>query len=140
MKTCGIYWIRNKINNHIYIGHSVDLKSRRRSHKTELKRGVSPHRLLQEAADEFGLKNFSFRTLITCHPDMLLWYEQQFIDQWKPEYNIHPRADSSNGIKRSEEAKKNMSLAQTGRTHSEETKMKMCASQRKRRELERNRR
>jgi group I intron endonuclease len=156
MKTCGVYWIRNKVNNHIYIGHSVDLNNRLGVHRYELRHSTSHHRLLQDAVDKYGLKNFSFRILITCHPDMLEWYEQQFLDQWKPEYNIHPRADGGIGSKHSEEYKKKMSLAKMGSKHSEEskkkmslahkghklseeTKMNMRIGQRKRRELERNR-
>lgn len=137
MKTCGIYWIRNKINNHIYVGSTTDVKRRRREHKTELKRGVSSHRLLQYAVNEYGLNNFSYKVLITCHPDMRKWYEQQFLDQWNPEYNMHPRSDSSKGYKYSEESKKKISLTQTGCKHSEETRMKMRVSQKKRRETER---
>jgi len=145
----GIYWIRNKINNNIYIGSSINIRQRIGNHRRELKHNISPHRLLQNAVNEYGLKNFSYRVLITCHPDMLFWYEQQFIDQWHPEYNTWTKADSSTGFRFSEESKKKMSSSQLGNKngignqnfkghkHSEEAKKKMSESQKRRRELRR---
>lgn len=154
----GVYWIRNKVTNHIYIGSSKNLRARKMRHQSDLRLNISHHPLLQAAVNELGLKNFSFRTLITCHPDMLKWYEQQFIDQWKPEYNMCPNACSSLGSKRSvkrvlseetkrkiansnkgkhnylkghitsEETKRKISESKMGSHHSEETKRKMSKS------------
>jgi len=84
----GIYWIRNRITGDIYIGSSKDVDRRRHKHVRALKRGTHCNSHLQCAYDKYGRKAFSFRVLITCHADMLVWYEQQFIDQWKPEYNM----------------------------------------------------
>jgi group I intron endonuclease len=116
----GVYWIRNKVNNHIYIGSSKNVRSRIHNHKNQLCRQVSHHRLLQDAVNEYGIKNFSCRVLITCHPDMLFWYEQQFIDQWHPEYNIYPFADSPRGSI--------PNIGTTGYKFSAESRAKMSAS------------
>lgn len=128
MKICGVYWIRNKINNHIYIGSSRNVKHRIDHHRYMLNMCAHANSLLQHDMDELGLKNFSYRVLITCHPDMLHWYEQQFLDQWHPEYNVYPFADSPRGSKHSEETKEKISLAHMGYRHSEESKRKMSVS------------
>jgi hypothetical protein len=74
---------------------------------------------------------------------MLFWYEQQFIDEWKPEYNMSKEAKiptrvgykhsletiekirlSNKGKKRTDEFREKCSLAFTGRRYSDETKKK----------------
>lgn len=83
----GIYQIRNKINNKIYIGSSKNLVERERTHFVNLRINHHTNKHLQASFNKYGSENFVFETLLTCHPDMLIWYEQQFLDQWKPEYN-----------------------------------------------------
>ena len=145
----GIYCINNEVNNHIYIGSSRNLQIRKRGHKSTLKRGISGHTILQAAVNEFGIKNFKFKILLICDPNMLLYYEQACIDKFKPEYNAEPTAESSRGIKRSKDFIRRMSVSLMGNTnakarkgrhypkisealkgmpHSEETKKKMSIS------------
>lgn len=107
----GIYWILNTINNKIYIGSSKDLYIRKRKHFERLKKGNHTNNHLQNAYNKYGKETFEFEILITCDPTLLLWYEQQFIDQCKPEYNILSRAYSNIGYHHSDEAKKKISLA-----------------------------
>ena len=63
---------------------------------------------------------------------MCIWYEQQFLDQWQPEYNIRPIADNMLGYKHTKEARGNMSKAQMGNANalgsrrSKETRQKMA--------------
>lgn len=83
----GIYKITNLINNKIYIGSTKNLYQRRIDHFYSLKINKHHNSHLQNSYNKYGTENFVFEILITCHPDMLLWYEQQFSDQWKPEYN-----------------------------------------------------
>ena len=88
----GVYWIRNKITEELYIGSSVDVRQRRRLHKSTLRRGISKNVKLQDAVNVYGLSNFSFRLLITCHPTMLAYYEYQFLQIFNPIYNISTRS------------------------------------------------
>ena len=89
MSDCGIYQIRNLFNDHIYIGGSTRLHLRSIQHKTGLNTKKHRSKILQTAYDTYGAKNFVFEPLITCAPSMLKWYEQQFIDKWKPTYNTY---------------------------------------------------
>ena len=87
----GIYQIRNTKDNKIYIGSAVNLNKRKNNHFSHLRRNLHSNKHLQNAFNKHGRNNFIFEVLITCHKSMLIWYEQQFLDQWKPEYNKnHP--------------------------------------------------
>lgn len=84
----GIYQIRNLNNDKIYIGQSVDVCFRRYQHSQALRRSEHANGNLQADYDELGGDAFVSELLMTCHESMLDWYEQQFIKQLGPEYNI----------------------------------------------------
>lgn len=84
----GIYSIRNIVNDHIYIGSSKNVEGRIKSHFKILRKNRHDSVYFQRAFNKYGEASFVGELLITCHQDMLIWYEQQFIDQWKPEYNV----------------------------------------------------
>jgi len=162
---CGIYKITNLINKRIYIGSSVDIYHRYLSHKSHLKRQIHCNIKLQRSWNKYGENCFTFETILFCEKKDLLLYEQiaiDFYDCVKHGYNIAPFAASTLGRKHtatskikmsksrkgvtkgplSEQHKKSLSLAlsgkvysaeriekiriaNTGRKASEETKMKM---------------
>lgn len=75
---------------------------------------------------------------------MLLYYEQQFLDQWKPEYNIRTTAESNLGLKYTPEQllrlkdrssrpgyRAAMSAAKVGTLHTDEAKAKISMSMKK---------
>jgi group I intron endonuclease len=156
--TCGIYVIRNTTNGNLYVGSSVNIEQRKRYHFNYLKRNVHDSQHLQHAYNKYGKDAFELETMITCHPDNLIWYEQQFIDGWHPEYNIRKIANSNVGIKlpsmcgryvssetreklrqsklgipRSDETKRKLSEAHKGKPLSEEHKKKLSISGHKKR-------
>jgi group I intron endonuclease len=112
---CGIYQIKNLINNHCYIGSSKDFTRRQQLHFSDLRCNRHHNRHLQFAWTKYKEENFIFEPLIACDPSMLLWYEQQFIDQLKPEYNIFETAGSPKNHLVSSETRKKMSLVGLGR-------------------------
>ena len=85
---CGIYRIRNIINNNCYIGQSAVLNRREYNHIYSLRRGTSNHYLLQRAWNKFGEKNFKFEILLYCDRENLTYYEQSCVDNLSCEYNI----------------------------------------------------
>ena len=122
MNVAGIYQIRNILDNKVYIGSTYNFRHRFKNHKNPLKNNEHPNIHLQKAWNLYGENSFVFEILIVCHPDLLLFYEQQFLDQWKPEYNINKDASSCRGNKASEETKKKMSAASKGRSKTESHK------------------
>lgn len=103
---CGIYQIRNLITNDIYIGGSKRLKIREGQHFSALKNNKHENRNLQSVYNKHGLENFVFEILLYCEPFELTRYEQWFVDNRHPEYNIRTECvNSSKGTIRSEETK-----------------------------------
>ncbi len=113
--TCGIYQVVNTINGHIYIGSSSDIDSRRLKHLSEFRRNCHSNSYFQRAWNKYGEDVFEFEVLITCPQDLLLYYEQQFIDLGKPEYNICTNAEHSTlGTTRTDEQRLNISKSKIG--------------------------
>ena len=56
-KKTGIYQIRNIINNKIYIGQSLNIKTRFLQHKQALRKNRHPNQHLQNAWNKYGKSN-----------------------------------------------------------------------------------
>jgi len=131
-------WVNN-INNKTYVGSTVNLTVRlglRPSIKHLTKHKTPIHNALLK----YGFENFTLEILEYCEKGVNpVTREQFFFNLLKPEYNILEQAGSSLGFKHSEETleffknnrkaseetKKNLSLAATGRILTEEAKRKI---------------
>lgn len=85
---CGIYMIVNVINNHRYIGSSVNIKRRLEIHRANLRHNNHDNLHLQNAWNKYGENNFIFSVLESCPKDSRFIREQYYVDTLKPEYNI----------------------------------------------------
>lgn len=95
----GIYKIENLINHHCYIGQSVNISKRWRSHKvaaynTNDSRYEYP---IYKAIRKYGLSNFSFEVLEECSKEKLnereiYWIE--YYNSWQNGYNQTPGGDN----------------------------------------------
>ena len=134
MAIAGVYQIKNKVNNKIYVGSTSNLEIREVNHFSSLKHDKHYNIHLQRSYNKYGKENFVFEVLFICSPESLLFYEQQFLDQWKPEYNISINALApTRGRKLTEEHKQKVGIAMKGHEnyfikHSEETKQKISKS------------
>ena len=93
---CGIYCIKNNINDKLYIGQSINLKRRKRKHFSELNTNHHVNTHLQRAYNKYGKENFEFKILLLCEKEDLTYYEDFFIKLFKTQtygYNIND-ADS----------------------------------------------
>lgn len=96
----GIYKIRNKKNDKVYIGSSRNIERRFREHKVYLKNDSHCNNHLQNSWNKYGKENFEFKPVLYCSVDDLVFYEQRTIDSYKAcdrkfGYNIKPKADDS---------------------------------------------
>ncbi len=127
------------IDDHIYIGSTVDFKKRWRIHRSDLRKNIHVNRHLQNAWNKYGENCFVFEKLETClNKSFLTKLEQYYIDNLEPEYNICRNAGSVLGIRLSEEARQKISELQTGNKNvegkhwqwNEEAKAKMSIARR----------
>lgn len=127
-KLCGIYCIENTINHKKYIGQSININARWRSHKNQLIKNVHSNAYLQNAWNKYGEENFSFKILELCDENLLDTRERHYISilstlTTKNGYNL----DSGGKINKhhSEETKRKISATNTGHVVSEETRKKI---------------
>lgn len=93
-KIIGVYFIKNKINQKFYVGHSVDIYTRYRHHKSYLKKGNHHSIYLQRAWDKYGEDNFELVIFKECDNEKeSIELEQYFIDNYKGMlYNVSNNA------------------------------------------------
>lgn len=72
---CGIYKIQNLINNKVYIGQSVNIKSRWHSENNR----KCHNRHLKSAFKKYGIENFSYEIIYECDKSILDIAEMTFI-------------------------------------------------------------
>jgi group I intron endonuclease len=84
----GIYKIENIINHKIYIGSSINLKSREYKHFWMLNNNIHDNNYLQNSFNKFGENFFIFSILEKCEPELLIEKENYYINEYKSnDYN-----------------------------------------------------
>lgn len=106
--------IKNNITNKVYIGSSINIKNRWRSHLSELRRNVHYNSYLQRSWNKYGENNFEFKVLEeVTEKDLLLEVERKYVSL----YNSDERDSGYNQAK--------VSTDKTRFTHSEESRIKI---------------
>jgi group I intron endonuclease len=141
-KHSAIYSISHPASKSVYVGSSVDVERRWRSHRKDLE--LQRHRCqhLQRAWIKYGGDGFVFDILEDCQPvkEQLLALEQHWMDYYKSTglYNTCPIAGSPLGLKLTIEQRGKISNAQKGKKKSESHRyaLSLAALQRVRSEEE----
>ena len=94
--SCGIYKITNKINNHAYIGQSIDIHRRWRAHRNYHLNEVE-HRPLYKAFEKYGLDNFDFEIIEECEVQNLNEREQFWISYYDTFLNGYNLTEGGDG-------------------------------------------
>jgi group I intron endonuclease len=106
MKISGIYKIQSKIKpERIYIGSSINIKTRWFDHLNHLRKNKHHSKKLQNHFNKYSETDLQFSILLSCDKDDLIKHEQFFIDIYKPWFNCSPTAGNCLGVKHSEETK-----------------------------------
>lgn len=87
----GIYGIKNKINNKIYIGQSSKIEERWTRHKTELNKNKHANGPLLRSYKKYGKENFEFLVLEECSKEELNEKEEKWINSFSKKnlYNVN---------------------------------------------------
>jgi group I intron endonuclease len=91
MENIGIYEIRCLISGKSYVGSSKSIRSRWSQHRNALRRGNHTSPRLQQAWNKHGERQFVFKILEECAPDVLFEREQFWIDSKRRDYNSMPK-------------------------------------------------
>lgn len=83
MKKIGIYCIKSKIDNKVYVGKSISIPQRISSHFQKLKTNKHANRHLQSAYNLYGRNNFSYEILEICDASVLFDKEAEYIIKTK---------------------------------------------------------
>ncbi len=125
MKKIGIYKIKNIINNKVYIGSSINILDRKRTHLYKLRKNKHENNHLQNSFNKYGEKNFIFSIIIECDKEKRGEEEEKFIELYnsinrKFGYNI---CSKFNNKIVSEETKKKLSFRARNRTKEHQKKL-----------------
>ena len=112
-KVSGIYQIKNKVNNKIYIGSAASFYYRWAEHKFLLRKQNHSNYHLQNAWNKYGEDSFEFFIVEECPEDKLIEKEQYYFDKLKPEYNICKIAGNTSGYKFTEKQKQKLEWFET---------------------------
>lgn len=130
----GIYVIRNKENNKIYIGSASNINKRFSTHRNNLKNNRHPNIHLQNAWNKYGERSFEFEVVEHVDKKILVEKEQEYIDELQPQYNKRLLANSNLGIKQPASQIEKRAARLIGhpfwglRKQTEETRKKVSAS------------
>lgn len=127
----GIYLIHNNINGKKYIGSGMDLSKRLATYYFPSR--LCDGRYISNSLLKYGHNSFSVvilcilsDTSVSIKKDIIS-KEQEYINLYKPIYNLNPTAGSSMGFKHSEKSKQLISEFCKGKPLSNETKQKLSA-------------
>lgn len=117
----GIYVIEQAGTDRFYIGSSVRIYARWYGHRRALDAGRHHSPFLQNAWTKHGADAFVFSVLEECAREELLEREQEYIDAFKPTFNVCPLARSRYGSKVSEETRAKIAAAVRARPRERKT-------------------
>jgi group I intron endonuclease len=117
---CGIYIIKNILNNKVYVGQSVNTLKRMYKHKSNLRKNCHHNKHLQDAYNKYGEESFEFIHVYDCDISQLNEMEDYYIKYYdsrdfKSGYNMTDAGCGTRGIICSEERRKQISESGKGR-------------------------
>ena len=102
----GVYQISNRINNSVYIGSSIYVKSRISQHKYALRNNKNSNWKLQAFYNKHGIDSLIFDIIEHCEILNLKQREQHYLNIIKDKFNISEFSASTKGVRCSIEKRK----------------------------------
>jgi group I intron endonuclease len=115
-----IYKITNTITQDFYIGSAINFANRKVAHINSLKYNRHKNAFLQNSWNKYGREAFKFEIIEAVDvKENLIPREQYWIDTLLPTFNLCRIAGSPLGVKHTDRARNNMSIAHLGQTKEE---------------------
>jgi len=129
-KICGIYCIKNVINNKVYIGKSKNISERWEKHLYALKSNTHPNSHLQSSFNKYGEVNFSFLILDSfeeIEEITLNELEIKLIKEYKSHIDLYGynKTFGGEGASHIDDVKQKISNSLKGKKFNEERKEKI---------------
>lgn len=123
-----IYLIRNLANGKVYIGQTINYRRRKNNHISKLNAGRHFNMYLQKAWNKYGANAFQFEMLEECEVRDLDKKEREYIKLYKCSesnsgYNLMTGGQKYRHF--TDDVKKRMSIAGTGRVFTDSHKQKL---------------
>lgn len=120
--TSGIYMIRNKINDKIYIGQAINVENRLNNHRLELRNDRHVNYFLQKDFNEYKEESFIFEKIHECDEEFLNPMEKYFIEKYNTTHNGYNIMNGNSNINRKvkEKMKREAILAERKKKEEEE--------------------
>lgn len=84
----GIYLLKNRETNTVYIGATSDIRKRVLEHLNDLLNNRHGNSSMQEEFNKYGENAFSFKIVLRCGKDVLNTYEQIILDRYRRYYRV----------------------------------------------------
>jgi group I intron endonuclease len=136
-KRTGVYLWKCLVSGKCYVGSaSISFKDRKKSHLSDLRRGIHYNRYFQAAWNKYGEDTFEYWELEVCPPDQCIEREQYWLDLYQAAdsrygYNLSPTAGNCRGVIKSEEARAKHSVLMKKRYEDQEEreKTRLCTKE-----------
>lgn len=117
-----VYLATNRTNGKRYVGITGrGLEHRRAQHERDARRGADSSPLFHMAIRKHGDQNFDWIVLIECSDfESALSEEMRLIGEIRPEYNMSAGGRGCSGTKRTPEQRERMGVARRGKPFSDE--------------------
>lgn len=129
---CGIYYIKNLVNNKVYIGQSICIQKRWLYHNNRLGHNTHHNIHLQGAWNMYKKENFEFKIIVECLAEDLNYLESywaKFYDSFNPDKGYNQTIILEGGkYKLTEEGRKKIGDAHRGKKMSKKTRKRMSKS------------
>lgn len=82
-KITGVYTIKCTANGVLYVGRSINIKSRWSDHRKKLRSGEHYNQHMQNAFNKYGESEFAYSVALVCNERSTQMYEQLLADGYK---------------------------------------------------------
>lgn len=96
--SCGIYSILNLKTNFRYIGLSIDIERRWKTHQRDLRNNKHENSHLQNAYNKYGVNNFKYSIIEECSSEDLKTREKYWIHFYNSKEKGYNMSDGGDGV------------------------------------------